>query len=72
MVLQYHKYIVLAKISQKRYMMRPGITGLAQVHGGRNIRHKQKLAYDLAKESVEYNNLDNQINLTKKYIFFNK
>lgn len=33
-------------ISPKRYMIRPGLTGLAQVSGGRSISHKEKLKYD--------------------------
>lgn len=34
-------------IDAKRYMMRPGITGLAQVCGGRRISHKKKLKFDV-------------------------
>ena len=41
------------EISPKRYLVRPGITGLAQVNGGRNITHKQKLKYDV----IYYDNL---------------
>lgn len=35
------------KIDPKRYKMRPGLTGLAQVNGGRAITHKEKLRYDV-------------------------
>lgn len=41
------------RISEKRYKMRPGITGLAQIHGGRTITHKEKLKYD----EVYYDNI---------------
>lgn len=34
------------KISEKRYYVRPGLTGLAQVNGGIYLSHKEKLAYD--------------------------
>lgn len=34
------------RISDKRYKVRPGMTGLAQIHGGRTITHKEKLKYD--------------------------
>lgn len=47
------------EINEKRYMVRPGITGLAQVHGGRNIYHKQKLAYDVEY----YDNLSFKLDL---------
>lgn len=46
-------------ISQKRYKVRPGITGLAQVHGGRNIYHKEKLEYDIEY----YDNLSFKLDL---------
>lgn len=33
-------------ISEKRYLVRPGITGLATVNGGIYLSHKSKLKYD--------------------------
>jgi len=41
------------KISDKRYKVKPGLTGLAQVNGGRAISHKDKLRYD----EIYYDNL---------------
>lgn len=41
------------EIDQKRYLVRPGLTGLAQVSGGRKIKHKQKLKYD----AIYYDNM---------------
>lgn len=41
------------RISEKRYKVRPGMTGLAQIHGGRAISHKEKLKYD----EIYYDNL---------------
>lgn len=34
------------KISEKRYMVKPGVTNLAYVYGGKKVSHKQKLDYD--------------------------
>lgn len=33
-------------ISEKRYLVRPGITGLATIKGGIYLSHKKKLSYD--------------------------
>ena len=41
------------EISEKRYLVRPGLTGLAQINGGRSLTHKQKLEYDI----IYYDNL---------------
>ena len=58
------------EISPKRYLVRPGMTGLAQVNGGRYLTHKEKLKYDV----IYYDNLsfkeDFKIILkTIKYLF---
>ena len=34
------------KVSEKRYLVRPGVTGLAYIHGGVFLSHKNKLKYD--------------------------
>lgn len=34
------------EISYKRYLMRPGVTGLVQASGAQTINHKDKLKYD--------------------------
>lgn len=35
------------KPSKERYLVRPGLTGLAQINGGRYITHDNKLKYDV-------------------------
>ena len=35
------------RISEKRYLVRPGITGLAQINGGREITNKKKFECDV-------------------------
>ncbi|MBQ8234543.1 MAG: sugar transferase [Bacilli bacterium] len=47
------------EISEKRYLVKPGITGLAQVSGGRTLTHKQKLKYD----EIYYDNLSFKLDL---------
>jgi lipopolysaccharide/colanic/teichoic acid biosynthesis glycosyltransferase len=34
-------------IDEKRYLVRPGMTGLAQINGGRAITSKEKIKYDI-------------------------
>jgi len=34
------------KISEKRYLVKPGLTNLALVYGGAKVSHKQKLEFD--------------------------
>lgn len=46
-------------ISEKRYKVRPGMTGLAQVNGGRTLSHKAKLRYD----EIYYDNLSFKMDL---------
>ena len=41
-----------SKIDKKRYLVRPGVTGLAYVNGGKFMSHKSKLKYD----SIYYDN----------------
>lgn len=41
------------EISEKRYLVKPGLTGLAQVSGGNFLSHKKKLEYDV----IYYDNL---------------
>ena len=40
------------KISETRYYVRPGLTGLAQINGGIYLSHEEKLKYD----DIYYNN----------------
>lgn len=50
-------------VSEKRYLVRPGISGLAQVKGARDITQKEKLEYDI----IYYDNLSFMLDLK---IFF--
>lgn len=51
------------EISEKRYLIKPGITGLAQVKGPGFISHKKKLEYDI----IYYDNISFLLDL--KIIF---
>ena len=42
----YNEKLPKGKISEKRYLVKPGVTGLAQVNGGKYLTHIQKLSYD--------------------------
>ena len=55
-------------ISPKRYMVRPGMTGLAQIHGGRAILYSEKLRYDV----VYYDTLSfkNDLKIVSKTIIY--
>ena len=46
-------------IDEKRYLVKPGITGLAQINGGRWITTKEKLRYDVEY----YDNLSFKLDL---------
>lgn len=39
--------ILNSEIDNKRYLVKPGVTGLAQINGARSITNKQKLEYDV-------------------------
>lgn len=48
------------QINEKRYLVRPGLTGLAQVNGGRTISQTKKLEYD----AIYYDNMSFMLDLT--------
>ena len=59
-------------ISEKRYLVRPGITGLAQVRAGRGISHEGKLRCDIEYYDNLSFILDLKIVLKTFFILFRK
>ena len=66
-------FTVMNKEQKKRYSVRPGITGLAQIMGRNNLSWKSKITYDL-KYIENVNFLNDLIILFKtfRYLFTSK
>ena len=55
------------KLNKERYKVKPGITGLAQINGGRYISNDKKLEYDIAYNQKISFLLDLKIVLTTPF-----